>query len=773
MANDLELDVYRINPPGDSIDLLETLDEAQARNYRADLNGTGTGSFTLNRNSASATPDLIARGNLVKVRAPRIQTAPIGSFFLEQGDFTLLTKGGADKEDLKFTGRGGLGYWDRALWLSTLLTLPWWPDCIDAPAPGARGAVDVKAGTYRAYTVAGGHITGFVNFRTPAFCATFDTRQTYLWPAENSKRFLVHLLDGDHAGIYFHPHQAGVTEYLASKGSRGVGKSAVTIKLSDVGASPGAVLRFLFDEGQSADRPGTVSPIALMTADFTATEDSNGDPWTTTDALNGLNASVNEDYLSTIGLLLGTGVIDVVMGADLDMHAYNRYGRDLTGGAFGSGVVRFERGVNIEDTLARTFSDRIIGTLAQVQGNDDLYTQVELPDAASRIAREIAVSGDSADLATLEAIGLAELNLRLRRGEVVKFPLRVAKAGDEDPDAGLYLPGPADSNGDVWIGDTGTLDTGDDEPDFTEADARVSAITLGHDEAGGLTAVIEARAGNLAVVGSLGQNTDTADSVVVGDTQGECGCPPFHAPDYIDYAPHFYAGTIHDDQARFGAGEASTPADESAAFGTGTVYHYFVEFTENTALAAPSGWSEWFVYDACFGAKQVSIVDNGTGPYTGTFTGHGVGACSPMTAYLICIHNDVMAVEATVNFWIDPDGWIAPTPPPVPTSRQTVLNDRIVEAVDGSRRRFTGTLAQVTGMVPHSLTVEVDGRPIIAGLTEYPETGEFELDFAPKPAIGSSPAEKVTFTYDAGPLAEGGGLSGVVGFGARTVEVTE
>lgn len=534
MSGALQFDVHQILPDG-STSFLATLDNAKAKSIRPELNGIGSGSFTLNRSDESATTDIMARGNLVKVSVPSSNPDPMFSFFLEEGDFELISSDEDGGEDLQFSGHGGFAYWDRAIWLSETFSLPWWPACLTGgPPAGATGAVDVKAGRYRFYNVTGspGVIDAtapFVTTTVAAFCASFDSRRTYQWPAEKSKRMLVQLLDGPHAGSYFHPHQDGVTEYLASK-SQGFRSG---VPLTEVGATPGAVLKYLFDEATAAGRP--VAPIPLMTVDFTDALDSDGNAWNTSDALAGLTANVGDYYIETLGQLLGTGVIDMVMGPDLDMHAYNAYGRDLAGPAFGVGVVRFERGVNIAVSLGRNRGDGPAATFAEVIGSEDTYARALLPDAATRIAREVSVQGASTDPATLQAIGLADLELRLARGEAVAFPFLVG--GDEE--GGTYRPGPA-GMGDVWIGDTVRLHTGTkDEVDFNETDVRVTAMTLSENEAGELLGVIEAATGPLPIMGSVGVVSPTEAA------QGDCNCPCDLGTPVPDTTPTAYYGEMY------------------------------------------------------------------------------------------------------------------------------------------------------------------------------------------------------------------------------------
>jgi hypothetical protein len=261
-------------------------------------------------------------------------------------------------------------------------------------------------------------------------------------------------------------------------------------------------------EALSADR--RAHPVPLLTVDFTATLDSNGDPWTATDALDGISVELGDTYLDTIGKLLGTGVIDIVMGPDLDLHAYNHYGVDRTGATFGAGVVRFEKGVNIADELQRQVNPEPVATWAEIIGSDERAATAELADAADRITREIGVRGDSNDPAVLAALGLAELERRLVQSDQASFAIPVG----DDEDNGFYVPGPSRH---FWLGDDVTVHTGTTDKDFNEANVRVSAITLSEDDAGSLVAVPE-----------LGGNLDATSGGSVlppAVLDSACGCP--------------------------------------------------------------------------------------------------------------------------------------------------------------------------------------------------------------------------------------------------------
>lgn len=482
----IEFDVYKINPPGASMEYLATLFEATDKRVRVERNAPGSGYFRISRHATEATSEVLARGNLVKVRVPVISADHIFAFWMEEGDFSLVSSNEEGGETLEFGGKGALAYWDRAIWLAESFSVPWWPACADPPAAGATGVVDVASGpaqsgdgVYRLYTVnASDEITGFTTFTTAGFCASFNRRRTYVWPGANpdgsdSQRFLVQLLDGPHAGGYFAPHQAGVTEYLRKV------TIGTTIDLANVGDGdkPGQVIDYMASEAQSASR--TAQPLALMTRDFDDTNDTDGNAWTTTDALAGVTVQINDTYLSTLGKLLGLGVVDVWMGPDLDMHAYNGLGRDLAGDNFGVGVVRFEKGVNIADELVRAVRQAPEATFAQVIGTEDAYAQVELADADSRVHREVGTTGASTEEAALEAIGTAHLDRLLERVSSAEFAI----ATGDDEAAGLYMPGPEGTNGHFWLGDTVRVHTGTGVQDYDEENIVVVAITITRSQA--------------------------------------------------------------------------------------------------------------------------------------------------------------------------------------------------------------------------------------------------------------------------------------------------
>jgi hypothetical protein len=252
------------------------------------------------------------------------------------------------------------------------------------------------------------------------------------------------------------------------------------------GNEPGQIIKRIIDEMQHPDRPQFC--MDLLTVDFDYQDDSDGNPWTHTDATDPVwTVAVGEDVLTTVGRLIATGAIEVQMDTEFGLHAYNHYGRDLSGGSFGTGVVRFVKGVNIADTVKREWNGRDIAPYELVLGDAGAAVRAELPDFAARVQKVVSNTFSGTDTPTLEEMGLADLRLRLQNSESATFRIASRRFGSaETMEEGWYLPGPPGTNGDFWVGDTVRLVTGTDDVDYDEEDVRVAAITIAEDKAGNL-----------------------------------------------------------------------------------------------------------------------------------------------------------------------------------------------------------------------------------------------------------------------------------------------
>ncbi|MBE3072480.1 MAG: PKD domain-containing protein, partial [Acidobacteria bacterium] len=589
----IALDVYRIVPPGTTIEYLATLDGAFDKAIRPVHNGTGSGQFSINSLDPNATAAILAQGNLVKVTIPAIDSGPIFAFFLEKGDFTLISRDEEGGQTLSFQGRGALAYWDWARWLAVSYTVPWWDagwsGLVDGKPPvGSMGHVGVTAGDVWSYTITNGRIASRSKFASGGFSAWYDSRHVWKWAAgtawAGTTNVLVKLSSGVHDNMWIHPTDARITDVKASSvlgmrpefgdigeadvaqwwagawgsppggtlgrlvvaagtyrtytvsSGRVTGHSTLTtggfsawydsrpkvkrsgslspitlvqlssgphdnlwLRPSQTGVrdyqakdptgtfTPGKVLWRVFNEVQNADRPS--DPCPLMTIDFDDILDSAGNDWNTTPALVGISAEVGDSYLDSVAKLIATGLVDVEMSPDLLMQAWNEQGRDLTGDAFGTGVVRFVRAVNIADELRREVSGGgPVATFAQVVGEDGTYAYASLSDAAARVTRETTTSADTTDADGLAAAGLEDLEAMMVRSDAAG----IATVVGDDAATGLYLPGPPGSDhGAYWLGDLVILHTGTGEQDFNEAAVRVAAVTIAEDEAGNLIATPE------------------------------------------------------------------------------------------------------------------------------------------------------------------------------------------------------------------------------------------------------------------------------------------
>lgn len=397
----IEWDVFAMLPGSTPPSYLATLYEAREKSIRVVLDGTGEGSFSINRGSPECTEAILAQGNLVKVRIPEIHTGYLFGFFLETGDFTLISSDEAGGEMLHFGGPGNLSYLGYACaWSASYIA-------------GGQGPID---GIWRAYA-------------------------------------------------------------------------------AGTGNKPGQILRRMLEEFQDPDRPQ--HPLPHLTIDFDYSVDSDAETWVATDATAEFSYQAGDDGLAILERLLETRRITVQMGADFDLHAYNSYGRDLTGGAFGAGVVRFTRGVNIATELRRSREPTSARTHMLVAGEKDKYARAVDTAAGSQVTKEGYVAAFGEGSAALVGIGQAEIRARKRTEQVITFPInnRRTAVSLSDPvtvgavqaipgvaTSGFYLPGPPGTNGDFWLGDIVRLHTGSGPFDFNEVDARVTAITIARDD---------------------------------------------------------------------------------------------------------------------------------------------------------------------------------------------------------------------------------------------------------------------------------------------------
>ncbi len=487
--------------------VLAELDDAYDKNFQIDANGPGSGHFKLNRYSPNATEAILAGGNVVAVLIPRIDPdEPIFAFFLEDENVKLISTDEQGGEYWDISGQGVMSYPNRAVWQAKSFTLPWWVGATD-PDPDDIGQIEVANGDYTSYTVttvgyrstitakSSTHFTAFTAFYNKRKYIYFDSH--YFPALRGQGKLLVQISSGPHITIWVDLASEGITDHYQSFAFDS------TVLLTDISTdTPGAILYYLWTEALSADRP--IHPTPSWDVDFTATLDSNGDPWLTTDALAGMTAELGEDYFTTIQKLIGTGVIDVEMGPDFVMHAYNApSGVDRTSATFAADKVRFVKAVNVADELQRSLVQKPVATWAEVIGNDSALAQVTLDGSSGFIPRETSLKGESSDPLALAALGQAQLQREAFMSDGVRF--NVTAVMDPDELVGEYLPGPDwTAHGKFWVRDMVTLHTGIGEFDLTNESVYISSITITEDDAGYLNVTVEVGAVFIFVGGAPG-----------------------------------------------------------------------------------------------------------------------------------------------------------------------------------------------------------------------------------------------------------------------------
>lgn len=258
------------------------------------------------------------------------------------------------------------------------------------------------------------------------------------------------------------------------------------------GNEPGQILKRIIDEMQDVDRPQHC--MSLLTVDFDYENDSDGNGWNATDATNPIwTVAVGEDVLTTLGRLIATGVLEVQMDTELGLHAYNSFGRDLTGSDFGADVVRFVKGVNIADRVNRKWNGAEAAAYELVAGDTGVYVRAEAVGFATRVQKVVFAQYEGTNTPTLEALGEADLAQRDAHVDSATFKVTTRRVGGPETAEvdGRYLPGPVGTFGDYWVGDWITLHTGTTDIDYDEADERIMAISISEDNGGNLIAIPE------------------------------------------------------------------------------------------------------------------------------------------------------------------------------------------------------------------------------------------------------------------------------------------
>jgi len=328
----------------------------------------------------------------------------------------------------------------------------------------------------------------------PIFGFFIESRKTTILHPEETGEELVRV-GGRGMLSYLDRYAVAIESYVVPNGPSEDGKLTGP---AATGNDAGEILWRMVQEAQHVDRPQ--QPIPLLTYTFTDDEDSEGDPWADTPMTADLSIGYifERGYTDGVTELWGTGAIDIIMLPTYELYAVNSYGRDLTSTSFASGKVRFVKGVNIATALEREFGPDLPTTHMWVKGDGANYGYGDLSDAGSRPTVEAGIFTEGTDETALSLIAEQELIRQFRRGESVKFDVKVPLTNDDLDDlTGNYLPGPPGTNGAYWIGDTVTVHTGTGFDDFENEEARIEAINITVDQANNLKVTVWLKATTL------------------------------------------------------------------------------------------------------------------------------------------------------------------------------------------------------------------------------------------------------------------------------------
>lgn len=259
----------------------------------------------------------------------------------------------------------------------------------------------------------------------------------------------------------------------------------------DAGTPAGRVLFRLFMENAS----NTIADfLPDLTRTFDGSTDSDGNAWSES-FTEEFELAIGGDYLSHLWQLQDSvESLDVwmdlgtVAAPKMELNAYEApLGRDLSGSAFGAGVVLFKEGVNIATELVSRRRARKKVSHVLAMGDDATYaTAARLGYDPGEYARAIGLSfpgiSDDTDLQRKARRWIAHQDAG--ENEIV---LELSALGDDEA-TGRYFPGEEGATAcHFWPGDTITVKTGAEvspsELDYHYEDQRVMAITMELDEA--------------------------------------------------------------------------------------------------------------------------------------------------------------------------------------------------------------------------------------------------------------------------------------------------
>lgn len=286
----------------------------------------------------------------------------------------------------------------------------------------------------------------------------------------------------------------------------------------DENGTEGKIIDKMLREAQSASRPS--DPIPALTWTFTTTVDSDGASWDN-EVLEGYwYEKIGTNLLSAVLRLVRANLLSIEMAPGFVLNAYRDLGEDRTGSAFGAGVIRFARAVNIAAELSRSMAGITFASHGVVRYADGSYTRA-VKDGGTPYDQEAYFESNAGKAATARRQAKGQMKLREDAQESLIFAHRVPWPGaGNDEASGVYLPGPSWSdNGLYWVGDLVTLHTGTEDFEYDNATKRVYAITLAADATGYLAPpIVELNAPyrrNTAANEGLGSVTGASGDVTI------------------------------------------------------------------------------------------------------------------------------------------------------------------------------------------------------------------------------------------------------------------
>lgn len=213
--------------------------------------------------------------------------------------------------------------------------------------------------------------------------------------------------------------------------------------------------------------------LPALTMGFDAFDDSDAAAWTVTSGE--FKAMVGENVISVVKRLMEAGLYVSMDPDTFELNAWEAatHGRNRTGAAWGSSVVRFQAPIGGDIDTGNIKSDAKRGIQAYVKrsaiwaGGQDVFGFSTT--GGSDIPWEGFYPSDVVDVDALEYVATTQLGARSDAGDTVRLRM---KLGD-DPTNGRYLPFEH-----VQLDDAVTLHTGSGQWDWNEQTFPVAALTV-------------------------------------------------------------------------------------------------------------------------------------------------------------------------------------------------------------------------------------------------------------------------------------------------------